>query len=75
MHKDNPMPLRPLVALVAVFSACLASLSGATAKPNIVYILADDLGFAELGCNGADRYKTPHIDALAALLERMGVKA
>ena len=59
------MPLRPLVALVAVFSACLASLSGATAKPNIVYILADDLGFAELGCNGADKYKTPHIDALA----------
>jgi len=59
------MPLRPLVALVAVFSACLASLSGATAKPNIIYILADDLGFAELGCNGADKYKTPNIDALA----------
>ena len=59
------MPLRPLVVLLAIFSACLASLSGATAKPNIVYILADDLGFAELGCNGADKFKTPNIDALA----------
>lgn len=59
------MPLRPVLALLAIFSAGLSSLIGATAKPNIVYILADDLGFAELGCNGADRYKTPNIDALA----------
>lgn len=59
------MTLRPVLALLAVFSAGLSSLIGATAKPNIVYILADDLGFAELGCNGSDRYKTPNIDALA----------
>ena len=59
------MPLRPFLVLLAVFSAGLASLIGAAAKPNIVYILADDLGFPELGCNGADKYKTPNIDALA----------
>lgn len=59
------MPSRHPLALLALLAACLAPLFGASAKPNIVYILADDLGFAELGCNGADRYKTPNIDALA----------
>jgi arylsulfatase A len=44
----------------------LAALHAASpAKPNIVFILADDLGFAEIGANGSDRYKTPNIDSLA----------
>ncbi len=34
-------------------------------KPNIIYILADDLGIGEVSCYGADNYKTPHIDKLA----------
>jgi arylsulfatase A len=33
--------------------------------PNIMFILADDLGINGLGCYGADRYKTPNIDKLA----------
>ena len=34
--------------------------------PNVVFILADDLGYAELGCYGQKWIKTPHIDRLAA---------
>ena len=35
-------------------------------KPNIIFILADDLGIGEVGCYGADNYKTPNIDKLAS---------
>ena len=34
--------------------------------PNVVFFLADDLGWSDLGCYGSPFYETPHIDALAA---------
>src|SRR3954454_1092691 len=34
--------------------------------PNIILIMADDLGYETLGCNGGESYKTPNLDKLAA---------
>ena len=35
-------------------------------RPNVVIIMADDIGWGDVGCNGAEKIKTPNIDALAA---------
>ena len=35
-------------------------------KPNIIFIMADDLGYGDLGCYGQKEIQTPHIDHLAA---------
>jgi len=39
---------------------------GLARKPNILFILADDLGFADLSCYGRQEYETPNLDRLAA---------
>src|SRR6267378_3771352 len=38
----------------------------ATRRPNILFILADDLGYGDLSCYGRPDYQTPNIDRLAA---------
>ncbi len=43
-----------------------AAAPSAPTPPNIIFILADDYGQGEVGCYGADNYKTPQIDALAS---------
>jgi len=39
---------------------------GADVPPNVIVILADDLGWGDLGCQGAKDVRTPHLDALAS---------
>jgi arylsulfatase A-like enzyme len=52
--------LRPLAASAAPEPA------GPPPRPNFVFILADDLGWCDLGCYGSTFYETPHLDQLAA---------
>jgi len=51
---------------LALFSGCaLPPLAKRTRQPNIIVILADDLGYGDLGCFGQNKIETPHIDRLA----------
>ena len=53
--------------LLPLLLACVASILSAQTKrpPNIIYMLADDLGYGELGCYGQKKIRTPHVDRLA----------
>lgn len=47
--------------ILAVVSFLCAGLAHAAAKPNIVFVIADDLGRGDLGCYGQTKIKTPNI--------------
>ena len=45
--------------------ACSADAACRAESPNFLVIMADDLGYGDLGCAGSQLIKTPHIDQLA----------
>lgn len=58
--------MRYCLLIVALLISRIAGAQEPTARPpNIVFILADDLGWTDVGCQGSKYYETPHIDKLA----------
>lgn len=55
-----------IVAMVLVNSACTDVASSEEQKPNVVIILADDLGYGDISCYGQKDYSTPNIDKIAS---------
>jgi arylsulfatase A-like enzyme len=62
---ETMFDLKTLGLPVLIFLLVASPLSAAD-KPNIIFILADDMGWTGLGCQGSKYYETPHIDRLAA---------
>ena len=59
--------MKQLLALLFISAICFScgKPEQVPSKPNIIYILADDLGYGELGIYGQTKIQTPNIDALA----------
>ena len=61
--------MRPIrhILTAGIVAQILAGVSAsAEQRPNVIFIVADDLGYGELGCYGGKGIPTPHLDALAA---------
>lgn len=54
-----------LIKLLSLFCIWAPLSIAAAEKPNIVFVMIDDLGAEQIGCYGSETYKTPHIDKLA----------
>lgn len=53
------------LSLMSLLLLAMSAARAVAAPPNVVLILADDLGWSDLGCQGSTYYETPHIDRLA----------
>ena len=58
--------IAPISGLTLLCISSQALIAQQKAQPNMIYILADDLGYGDLGCYGQTKFHTPNIDKMAA---------
>ena len=56
----------PFLIVLAGLSSWLSATALAAEKPNVIFIMADDMGYADAGCYGGEVIATPNIDRMAA---------
>lgn len=61
-----PLPQLTAKAFSVLFLLLIFSLSTQSQRPNIIYIMTDDMGYADLSCYGRKEYSTPNLDKLAS---------
>ena len=66
MNTNTSAPSRLFAFVVLACCMLTASVAVAAEKPNVIVIMADDLGYGDVSCYGATSLQTPHIDQLAA---------
>ena len=62
---EKPMKNYRTILLCAALAALSAFTASSADRPNIIFIMADDMGYADLSCYGAEKIQTPNIDRLA----------
>jgi arylsulfatase B len=65
LHRITTLAVFPVAALFVQTLDKPPLKAESTDRPNIVLILADDMGYGDLGCTGSQHLRTPHIDTLA----------
>lgn len=64
--QERDIAMYRILPLYLLLTALGGLCAGADDRPNIIYIMADDLGYGDLGCYGQQTILTPHIDRMAA---------
>lgn len=66
LHRTTTFALSVGAALIAHALWATTLVAESSERPNIIVILADDMGYGDLGCMGSETLQTPHLDRLAA---------